>query len=145
MSRKALLYTAASLAMLTCIVHLIGTYMPIPPEQTEVARVVATMNATLVPMPVGSAKTYLQILNGNNLGTALLLLVCSAQLVGAATSGPSAAASRAIAITAAGLVGFAVISFTHFFPIPALFTGVAAALSIAATRAVSTGGPSDAR
>lgn len=128
MTHTTTLFTAAALALATCALHLVGTFMPIPVEQTEVIETVATMQATMVPMPVGAARSYFDILNGNNLGTALLLLVCSLQLVVAARSDPGATPTQTIAVAAVGLVGFSLISATHFFPVPAALTGAAALL-----------------
>lgn len=134
MTRSVPLAVAAALALATSGLHLVGTFMPIPPEQTAVIHAVATMEATMVPMPVGSARSYLQILNGNNLGTALLLLVCSLQIVVVARAQPSPAAQGTLVVAAGGLLGFALISATHFFPVPAVATGVAGALCLVGLR-----------
>lgn len=132
MSRTRTILAATVLAALTGIVHLIGTLMPVPTEQTNVIAAIATMKDTMVPMPVGAARSYMQILNGNNFGTVLLLFVCAAQLAAVAKLPSGQASNRAILITAMGLVGFAVISMTHFFIVPALFTGIAAILCLIA-------------
>ncbi len=132
MKRSTILTTAATLAFLTGLIHIVGTLMPVPLEQVEVMAAIETMKATLVPMPIGSAKSYMQILNGNNFGTALLLIVCAGQLIAVAKLPESHAVNRTIAVSALGLAGFALISLTHFFPIPAILTGLAAALCIVA-------------
>ena len=130
MHRATLLHVAAGLAFATGVLHLIGTWMPIPAEQTEVIHAVEVMKATMVPMPVGAAKSYLQILDGNNLATALLLLMCAAQLFLAARSPSGGPSSRVVTVVGIGLAAFAVISVTHFFPVPAVLTGLASALCV---------------
>ncbi len=55
MSRPLLLRIAAALSLITAVGHTIGTFMPVPPEQAQMHATIATMKATLVPMPVGSA------------------------------------------------------------------------------------------
>lgn len=138
MTYSRLLKIAGLLALITAVIHLIGTFMPIPAEQTQVQDAIAVMNATLVPMPLGSAKSYMQILNGNNFGTALLLLICALQLFVAARSDSSQISKRTISIAGVGLAGFALISLTYFFPIPAILTGLAALLCFVAAT-VGTG------
>ncbi|MEM8484782.1 MAG: hypothetical protein AAF564_04500 [Bacteroidota bacterium] len=132
MRRRLLLRIAAGLALLTCLAHLAGTFMEIPPEQTAVLEAVEVMEETMVPMPVGSAKSYKQILDGNNLSTALLLLLCSLLLFAASGSPKDAATDRTILLAALGLIGFAVLSIMYFFPVPAVSTGVAAVLALIA-------------
>ncbi len=132
MKRKLLLRIAAGLCLLTCIAHLVGTFMEIPPEQTEVLEAVEVMEQTMVPMPVGAAKSYKQILDGNNLSTALLLLLCSLLLFAAAGKPKDTATDQTVLLAALALIGFAILSIVYFFPVPALFTGVAAVLALMA-------------
>lgn len=128
MSRTALIRIAASLALLTCIGHIVGTVMPVPPEQTAVHAAIATMKATMVPMPVGEARSYMQILDGNNICTALLLFACAALLFAIAGLPGAPATNRVLGIVAFALAGFAAISIVYFFPVPSAFTGIAAIL-----------------
>jgi len=132
MSRALLIRIAATLSFVTCLGHTFGTFMSVPPEQTAMHATIATMKATMVPMPVGAARSYMQILDGNNICTALFLLLCAALLL--AISGlPSAPAmNRVLIITAVALAAFAAISAVYFFPVPSVFTGIAAVLSIIA-------------
>ena len=132
MSRTLLIRIAATLAVITCLGHTVGTFMTVPPEQTAMHATIATMKATMVPMPVGAARSYMQILDGNNICTALFLLLCAVLLF--AISGlPSAPATdRILVITAVALAVFAVVSAIYFFPVPTVFTGIAALLSIIA-------------
>jgi len=134
MSRTLLLRIAATLAAITGVGHTIGTFMPIPADQVAMHAAVATMTATMVPMPVGAARSYMQILDGNNLCTSVLLFLCAAQLFAVAKAPSGSVANRAILITAAGLAGVAVLSALYFFPVPVVFTGLAAVLCVAAVR-----------
>ena len=66
MNPKLLLRAAGSLCLVTAIAHLVGTLMKIPAEQVEMLQTVETMKQTLIPMPVGPARSYMDILDGNN-------------------------------------------------------------------------------
>ena len=135
MNRPLLARIAATLALITCLGHTIGTFMQVPPEQAAMHKAIAVMKSTLVPMPVGSPRSYMQILDGNNLCTSLLLLLCGTQLLAVAGLPASPATNRIIAITATALAGIAVISALYFFPIPAALTGLASILGfLASTR-----------
>lgn len=130
MRRALLLRIAAFLSLLTAVGHTIGTFMPIPTEQVQVQAAVEVMKSTLVPMPVGAPKSYMQILDGNNLRTTLLLLLCGALLLGVARAERSPAVDRVVLSTSIALGGVAVLSFVYFFPIPGVFTATAAALGL---------------
>jgi hypothetical protein len=129
MNRSLLLRIAAVLSLITAVGHTIGIFMSVPPEQTQMHTTIATMKATLVPMPVGSAKSYMDILDGNNLCTTLLLLLCATLLFTVANVGREKAVDRVVILTALALAGVSVISFVYFFPVPGVFTGVAAMLA----------------
>ena len=96
------------------------------------------MKATLVPMPVGAARSYMEILDGNNICTALFLLLCAALLFVVAGAEKDRVVDRVIALTALALASISIISFRYFFPVPAVFTGLAGLLAlIARTRDTS--------
>ena len=132
MSRAVLLRIAASLSLITCIAHTIGTFMPVPAEQKQMHATIATMKATLVPMPVGSARSYMEILDGNNICTSLLLLFCAALLFSVARALKERLVDRVIMLTGLALAGVAALSFRYFFPIPGVFTGLASLLAFLA-------------
>lgn len=132
MSRPLLLRIAASLSLLTAVGHTIATFMEVPPEQTQVLATIATMKATLVPMPVGSARSITEILDGNNLCTSLLLLLSGALLLSVASAAKEKVVDGVILLTALALVGVSVISFIYFFPVPTVFTGTAAVMAFVA-------------
>ena len=106
--------------------------MPVPAEQAQMHATIATMKATLVPMPVGSARSYMEILDGNNICTSLLLLLCGAMLFAVSRAARDQLANRVVLLTALALAGVAAISFRYFFPVPGVFTGVAALLALLA-------------
>jgi hypothetical protein len=135
MNRPLLARIAATLVLITCLGHTIGTFMEVPPEQAAMHKAIAVMKSTMVPMPVGSPRSYMQILDGNNLCTSLLLLLCGTQLLAVAGLPSSAATNRLIFTIAVALAGIAAISALYFFPVPAAFTALASMLSfIASTR-----------
>lgn len=93
---------------------------------------VSIMRKTMVPMPVGSPRSYMQILDGNNLCTSLLLLLGGLLLLVLATAPANAATDRMIWIVALALSGVSVISAIYFFPVPVVLTATAAALGFCA-------------
>lgn len=132
MTRSTLLRIAAVLSLITCVGHTIGTFMPVPAQQTHMQATIATMRATLVPMPIGSARSYLEILDGNNICTSLFLLLCAAMLFAVSRAAREPVVNRIVTLTALALLGVSAISFRYFFPVPGVFTGVAALLAFAA-------------
>lgn len=132
MRRSLLLRISATLSLITAVGHTIGTFMPIPPEQTEMRATVETMKATLVPMPIGPAQSYMDILDGNNICTSILLLACAALLFGVAKARKEQFVDRVLLVTALALAGVSLISFVYFFPVPGVFTATGAILALAA-------------
>ncbi len=105
MSPPLLLRIAAVLAFITCLGHTIGTFMEVPAEQTAMHETIAQMKRTMVPMPVGPARSYMQILDGNNLCTSLLLGLCGALLL-IVSKGPASSATRRITLLTALALAF---------------------------------------
>jgi len=128
MSRPGLIRIAAILCFLTGIAHTVGTFMDIPEEQVKMLETVETMKETMVPMPVGSDRSYMQILDGNNLCTSLFLFLCGTLVFLSAKAPVECASNRILFVIAISLAVFAVISVMYFFPVPAVLTGVAACL-----------------
>ncbi len=93
---------------------------------------IATMKATLVPMPVGPARSYMELLDGNNICTSLLLLLCAAILFAVSRAERQQLVNRVITLTALALAGVSALSFRYFFPVPGVFTGVGALLALVA-------------
>lgn len=137
MTRPSLLRIAAAFSWLTAAGHTIGTFMPVPPEQAQMHATIATMKATLVPMPVGAARSYMQILDGNNLCTSLFLLLCGALLLAVARAAKTQVVDRVVLLTAAALAGISLLSFCYFFPVPGVLTALAAVLALLALGKVS--------
>ncbi len=132
MSRTILLRIAAFLVLFTCAGHTMGSFMPIPPEQTKMLETVAAMKDTMIPMPMGSPKTYWQVFHGNNVGMSLFLLVSGALFILLSRDGKADAGSQAV--LSLGMIGLGIISALYFFPLPAICTGVAGALGLLALR-----------
>ncbi len=132
MSRSLSLRIAAILSLITCVGHTIGTFMPVPAEQAQMHATIATMKATLVPMPVGEPRNYMELFDGNNICTSLCLLLCAALLFSVARAANQPVVNRVITLTALALVGISVLSFRYFFPVPGVFTGLAAMLALRA-------------
>ncbi len=132
--RKILLRIAAILVLFTCAGHTYGTFVPIPTEQTEMIKTLEQMKATMIPMPMGSPKSYSEILDGNNLSVAVYLLVTGLILLALSRNRP-AVDNAVLLITSGGLVLVAGLSAVYFFPLPAICTGVAAVLGFVASKA----------
>jgi hypothetical protein len=132
MNRSLLLRIAAGLALVTCVSHTIGTFMPIPAEQTQMLSTIDVMKATLIPMPIGSPRNYMEILDGNNICTSVLLALCAMLLFSMAGSPKGRETDRVILITSLALAIVAMVSIRYFFPVPAAFTGLAALLALVA-------------
>jgi hypothetical protein len=114
--------------------------MPVPAEQAQMHATIATMKATWVPMPVGSARSYMEILDGNNICTSLFLLLCGAVLFAVSRAPREQVVNRVITLTAFALAGISAISFRYFFPVPGVFTGLAALLALVALGRTSSPG-----
>lgn len=132
MHRLLLLRLAAVLVLLTGFAHLAGTLMEIPADQSAVRSTAAVMRATPVPMPVGPARNYFDILQGNNFATCILLFLVGTQVWTLARHAAEPAAQRALWLAAGALAAFAAVSALYFFPIPAVFTAAAALLIVVA-------------
>lgn len=133
--KKTKLRIAAVLVLLTGLAHTAGTFMPIPPEQTEVANAVQVMKSTLVPMPVGQKQSYADIFLGTNLIVSLFLLVSAFSFwSGALADYDSLSARRSLIMHAVSMLTFAVVSAMFFFPVPAIFTAIAGMLALWAAK-----------
>ncbi len=135
MKRSLLLRIAAVLSLLTCLGHTVGTFLPVPAEQTQMLATLEAMRATMVPMPVGAARSYVAILDGNNFCTSLLLGLCATLLFVVSSAPRERVVDRIVTVTALALLGISSLSFRYFFPPPAIFTGLAALLAAVAVRA----------
>jgi CHASE2 domain-containing sensor protein len=100
---------------------------------------IATMKSTPVPMPVGSDRSYMEILDGNNICTSVLLFFCAALLFAVSRATREPVVDRVITLTGLALAGVSALSFRYFFPVPGVFTGLGALLAL-----VALGRPSDA-
>jgi hypothetical protein len=124
-----------ALLLFTFLGHTMGTFMEIPPEQTAVANAANVMTQTLVPMPVGPARSYADIFLGTNLAVSLYLLIAAISfLMFAQPGGLEGAGRKLLALTSVGVAAFGVISLLYFFPIPAACGGLAAVAGFIAAR-----------
>lgn len=129
MNTKILLRVALGLILFTFIGHTVGTFMKVPPEQTEVAKAVEIMKTTLVPMPVGTPKSYSDLFLGTNLTVSLFLLISAACFWVVSSEGGFEGKGRTfLAINSFGMALLSIISFLYFFPLPGVCTGGAALL-----------------
>ncbi len=130
-----LLRIAGALTLFTFLGHTAGTFMPVPPEQAEVARTTAVMKATLVPMPIGRAQSFSDLFRGNNLAVSLYLLVAGLSFFFfSGKDGLAGGGRRHLLLHSAGMAALALISAVYFFPLPAVCTGIAALLGFIAAK-----------
>lgn len=128
--KKIPLRLSSLLSLLTCLAHTAGTFMPVPPEQKAVANAVQVMKNTLVPMPTGVQQSYADIFLGTNLIVSLLLLISSIVFWLAANADRSVPFVKKIAVVhAIAMLAVSAISGLFFFPVPAVFTGIAGAIA----------------
>ncbi|HNO22532.1 MAG TPA: hypothetical protein PKK94_06105 [Leptospiraceae bacterium] len=129
MKTKIMLRVAMGLVLFTLIGHTVGTFMKVPAEQTEVAKTVEIMKTTLVPMPVGSPKSYSEIFLGTNLTVSLFLFVSGICFwISSSEGGLDGKGKVFLAVNSFGAAMLSLISFLYFFPLPAICTGIAAVL-----------------
>jgi hypothetical protein len=134
-STKLFLRVAGALTLFTCLGHTAGTFMPVPAAQVEVAKAVAVMKTTLVPMPVGKPQTYADIFLGNNIGMSLFLFILGVGFFILSGKGALDGVGRKLLIlNSLGVLGISVLSALFFFPVPAACTGIAALLALRAAR-----------
>ena len=137
MNRKNLLYAAAFLTLLTCLGHSIGTLVPREP-QSEALRLAQTMmETTMVPFPVGTERPLAHVVYGGNVIISLYLLV--AGLLFFLSAKPERFVKSIVTLNCWGLVACAIFSSVFFFPLPAIWTGIAAGLGFASLRDTNSG------
>ncbi len=127
--RKPLLFTAILLTTFTFLGHTAGTFMVPGPEETALAQAYDLMKQTPVKMPIGPDQNLMSLQRGSDLCVSLYLLV-SAVLLGLQLRREDKAVLR---VTSSGLLGVAALSVVYFFPLPAIFCGVAGVCGIAAS------------
>lgn len=133
--RKILLRVAAFLVLFTCAGHTYGTLASIPPDQTRMIATLEQMKATMIPMPLGSPKSYSQILDGSSWSVTVYLLSTGLVLLALSRRAAAGADDAVLSISSAGLILVAGLSAVYFFPLPAICTGAAALLGFAALKA----------
>jgi hypothetical protein len=128
--RKVTLRIAAGLVLFTCLGHTAGTLMEVPAEQVAMRETIAVMQKTMVPMPMGAPRSYMQILDGNNLCVCLFLLVIGVQMWMLSSHEAGAMGRRLVKLNSLGLAICLVLAAVYFFPLPAACLGLAALLGL---------------
>ena len=91
------------------------------------------MQRTMVPMPVGAARSFATLLDGNSIGLSIWMLVSGLMFIAAARAARPDKVS--LALNSAGMGALALLSAFYFFPVPAACLAVAAvAGGVAAVR-----------
>lgn len=136
MNRTSLmLRLAGGLALFTCLGHTVGTFMAIPAEQVEVAKTVAVMKATLVPMPIGKPQNYADLFRGNNIAVSIYLLASAVSFfLLSGRAGLEGVGRKFLVLNSLSLLALSVVSALYFFPLPAACTGLAALLGLRVAR-----------
>jgi hypothetical protein len=132
MSRSLLLRLAASLSLFTAVGHTAGIFMPIPPEQTDLFALWKAMQVTMVPLPMGSPRSVVALLDGANFCTTVLLALCAALLFAVASAKKEPLVDRVIVLTGGALLACSVLSAIYFFPLPIICTGLGGVLALVA-------------
>ena len=104
--------------------------MEIPKEQVDVRAGYEVMQRTVVPMPIGSERTYAEIFLGTNLGVSLFLLFMTVVFVLLAKDAVSSNEFKILVASIIGVGLFSLISFRYFFPLPGVLLGAACIFGI---------------
>lgn len=129
--KRKLLFAAFGFTLFTFLGHTSSLFFSIPPEQTEKIRVFSEMQSAVVTMPIGSAKSFADILLGANISLSIYLLVAAVLIF--LTAKTVEIPKSFVWIQSLGLFGVGIVSGIFFFPVPAVCLTVAAVLSFAST------------
>jgi len=132
MNRKKLLFTAAFFALFTFVGHSFGTLLPHEPETESLRQAYATMESTMVQMPVGSPRSLAQMAYGGNAFISLYLLICGILFILLAK--PERYVRSVVLLNSVSLVGAAILSIVFYFPVPAICTALSAICGFIAAR-----------
>lgn len=128
MTRKLLLWISAFLTLFTCLGHSTGGIAGPGPDQAEAFQVYKMMQMTFETMPIGSPKSILTIMMGNSICVSFFLLVSGLMFVILSKGDKSKTENKILFCNSFGMLAVGVVSFFCFFPIPAIFTGLAGIL-----------------
>jgi hypothetical protein len=134
LSKKILLRIAGVLVLFTFAGHTFGHFAPIPPDQTDMLRTIEIMKQTMIPMPIGEAKSFLQVKDGANLSVSIFLLISGILFFILSGTETSAKDKSITLVVSLGMLGIAILSVIYFFPMPAACTGLAALFGILSTK-----------
>lgn len=132
MNRKNLLYAAAFFTLFTFVGHSLGTLLPQEHELASVRQAQTIMESTMVPMPIGAPRSLAQMAYGGNVFISLYLLITGLFLI--LSEKQERYVKSLVQLNSVGLIACAIFSAVFYFPLPAICTGLAAALGIAATK-----------
>lgn len=129
---KLLLLIAAALVLFTFLGHTIGAFQMNSPQEVDGAQLVQLMEQTMMPMPIGSPKSYMDLYNGSNFGLSVYLLISGLSLILFARSKDTQ--KPLIVLTGVGLALMTLLCVRYFFPLPTICLGLASILAFAAAR-----------
>lgn len=124
MTQKKLLYIAAAFTLLTFVGHSLGTLLPQKPETEALAQAYEVMNNTVLTMPFGPPRSLALMAYGGNVFISLYLLVSGFLFILIAKHENTP--KSFILLNSSGVAVCAALSLIYFFPLPAIFTAIAA-------------------
>ncbi|MDX1959669.1 MAG: hypothetical protein SFU98_13925 [Leptospiraceae bacterium] len=130
LSRTILLRVAAFFLLFTCLGHTWGTFMQTPKEETQVIQAEEVMKKTLVPMPIGQPKSFAEIFFGNNISMSMFLFILGILNIILSSNSIELDKShkQVLIVIIIGSFFVSIVSGIYFFPMPAIFTGIAGLL-----------------
>jgi hypothetical protein len=132
LNSKNLLYTAAFFVLVTFLGHTAGVILPKPQTTEALITTQELMKQTMVPLPMGSPRSLMELMLGANIFLSIYLLVSSLLFILLAKQ--NAPDKKILFLNSAGLAVGAVVCVFYFFPIPALGTGLGALFGFIAWR-----------
>jgi hypothetical protein len=139
MKRNRLLQLSAFFALITFAGHTIGALSDHSKGSAAIEATYKMMQETYIQFPFGISRNIVTLMSGANFCLSVYLLVAGLILLALSfnSSENRKTDNLVLIINATGLGVTAVISGFFFFVMPAVCLGLAAAISLAATRAIS--------
>lgn len=127
---KLLLFMSAFFTLFTFLGHTMGALHLLAPKEPEVAQLFQVMGQTMMPMLVGSPKSYAEVFHGANFGLSIYLLITGISLILFARAKQTP--GSLIILTSVGLFLMMILCFRFFFPLPTICLGLSAILALMA-------------
>lgn len=127
---QIILKIAASFMFLTFLGHTAGALKPVADTQGDMYTTYMLMKTTLVPMPIGAAKSYSDLMMGGSLCLSVFLFFVGTLFFSLSKQKNLIQQKNILVMNSLSALCIAILSTIYFFPVPALFTGMAGLLGL---------------